>query len=131
MAYSYESKKGSICYLHLKYIAILCQLFLIHCLSIQAIVNPYKSSLIYLQVIAAARLLPILNIYLIFCPDDFDRMECFDAPLQSYASNCLLIILLLHVQATRTSYRFSFKPGLASNHGNHLYLPFLYHFCHY
>ena len=30
-------------------------------------------------------------------------------PIQSHASNCLLIMLLLHVQAARTSYRFSFK----------------------
>ena len=30
-------------------------------------------------VFPAARQLPILDLYLIVCPDDFDRKECFDA----------------------------------------------------
>ena len=46
----------------------------------------YVGSVVYWHIyglfdlfIAAARHLPILNIYSTFCPDDFNRMECFDA----------------------------------------------------
>ena len=61
-------------------------------------------------VFAPARKLPIfLNIYWIFCLDDFDRIECFATTPIIISSNCLLIMLLLHVQAARTSCRFSSK----------------------
>ena len=58
--------------------------------------------------------------------------------LQSYASNCLLIMLLLPLQAARTSYRFSFKAEHWSDLSwdlyiyvihfsrTYLYLPILY-----
>ena len=98
-------------------------------------------------VFAAARQLPNLDIYMIFCPMILTAWNALMRPLQSYASDCLLIMLLLHVQVTRISYRFSSK----AEHGTdlsrdlhirdlqmyfsrlylyELHLPFLYRNCY-